>query len=445
MGFSKTFVWGAAVSAADVEGGSREGGKGKNTLDVLAGTPGGVQDGYTPDDGCDGFYRYADDIALMKKMGIRALLFSPDWSRILPEGTGNVSAEGLGFYDRFVDKLLDANITPYMTLFDGALPASLQEQGGFENPAIVDWFGTYAGLVATHFSDRVRHFFTIDDPIKALQVVQSSKTALTSTLLCAHHLLMANGRAVLELRRNARQPIEIGFSLSGSVPFPQTENPEDIRAAKAALFAVPADPARLLTSLSWWADPVLLGHYPAAALEKFERDLPKIREDDMALIHQKIDLLGLGALRGFPVRKGENGKWKSVRLPAGFPRKASGQPITPKVYYWGPKFLYERYRVPVMITGNGISCCDRVFLDGAVHDPTRIDTLSRYLGQLKRAAGETDVRGYFVKSLMDGFEGRKGYTQRQGLWYVDFETKRRIPKDSAYWYRDIISTNGRDL
>ena len=153
-----------------------------------------------------------------------------------------------------------------------------------------------------------------------------------------------------------------------------------------------------LCNIPWWSDPVLLGHYP-----------------------------------------------EEVKRYDGFPKTAIDWPVTPEVLYWGPKFLYERYQKPIYITENGMSCHDVVSLDGKVHDPNRIDFLARYLHALKRAAGEIDLRGYFQWSLMDNFEWDKGYSERFGLVYVDFQTQKRILKDSAYWYRDIIRNNGENL
>ncbi len=452
MAFSKDFVWGAATSAIQVEGGVHEGNKGPSVWDVFSHTPGKVKDGYFPEDGCDHYYRFADDIALMKKMGIKAYRFSIDWSRILPLGFGAVSEEGLGFYDRLIDKLLSAGIEPYVTLFHWELPQALEELGGWLNPSIVDWFGNYAAVISSHFSDRVHHFFTINEPQCFIGLgyvagvhAPGKQLPLDQTLLMAHHVLMANGRAAIELRSHAKHAIQVGFAPTSSVAYPASESPADIEAARREYFSIPKDTNRWFWNVSLWSDPVFFGHYPDEAFSTYGSAMPKITDEDMALIHQPFDFYGQNIYNGYAVRQGQDGRSEVVPRPAGFPRTASGWPITPEALYFGPKFLYERYHTPIYITENGISCCDVVSLDGAVHDPERIDFLSRYLGQLKKAASEIDLRGYFLWSLMDNFEWSDGYTQRFGLWYVDYTTKKRIPKDSAYWYREIMATNGRDL
>ena len=177
-------------------------------------------------------------------------------------------------------------------------------------------------------------------------------------------------------------------------------------------------------------------------MKKYEKYLPVITDEDMKLISQPIDYYGQNIYNGRCIRMGTDGRPEEVRRPAGFPKTATNWPVTPEALYWGPKFLYERYRKPIYITENGMACHDTVSQDGKVHDPNRIDFLARYLKNLKRAAEEIDIRGYFQWSLMDNFEWDKGYAERFGIIYVDFETQERIWKDSAYWYRDLIRRNG---
>ena len=190
---------------------------------------------------------------------------------------------------------------------------------------------------------------------------------------------------------------------------------------------------------------MILGKYPEEGMKRFEAFLPEITDEDMKLISQPIDFYGQNIYNGRCIRMGADGQPEEVKRSAGFPKTATNWPVTPKALYWGPKFLYERYQKPIYITENGMACHDTISLDGKVHDPNRIDFLARYLTNLKRAAGEIDLRGYFQWSLMDNFEWDKGYAERFGIIYVDFETQDRIWKDSAYWYRDLISRNGNDL
>ena len=201
------------------------------------------------------------------------------------------------------------------------------------------------------------------------------------------------------LRQYGKQKLIIGYAPTCGMCYPETEKPEDIEAARQMMFSLQPDDSNWTWNTPWWSDPVLLGHYPEEGLERYD----------------------------------------------GFPKTAIDWPVTPEVLYWGPKFLYERYQKLIYITENGMSCHDVVSLDGKVHDPNRIDFLARYLHELKRAAEEIDLRGYFQWSLMDNFEWAKGYSERFGLVYVDFRTQKRILKDSAYWYRDMIQDNGKNL
>lgn len=198
--------------------------------------------------------------------------------------------------------------------------------------------------------------------------------------------------------------------------------------------------------MSWWSDPILLGNYPEEGLEKYGPYLPEITQEDMKLIAQPIDFYGQNIYNSRCVCMGEDGKPQLVKRNEDFPRTAMDWPITPECLYWGPRFLQERYHKPIYITENGLSCRDIISSDEKVHDPGRIEFLSRYLSELKRACEDgVDVRGYFQWSLMDNFEWCRGYGERFGLIYVDYQSQRRIWKDSAYWYRDLIAENGRSL
>ena len=218
-----------------------------------------------------------------------------------------------------------------------------------------------------------------------------------------------------------------------------------VRSARQMLFAMQEDDRNWTWNVAWWSDPVLLGRYPEEGLKRYAKYLPKITEEDMKLISEPIDLYGQNIYNGRCVRMGVNGQPEEVKRYEGFPKTAIDWPVTPECLYWGTKFLYERYEKPIYITENGLSCHDVISLDGKVHDPNRIDFLARYLKALKDASGEVDIRGYFQWSLMDNFEWAKGYSERFGLIYVDYLTQTRIQKDSAYWYKEVIRTNGECL
>lgn len=449
MGFAKDFVWGAATSSYQIEGTGRDSGKGQNIWDVFTKEPGRVYEGHTGDIACDHYHRFREDVAYMKELGLKGYRFSIDWSRVLPEGTGKVNEKGIDFYNALIDELLEQGIEPYITLYHWELPYEIYKRGGWMNPEIVEWFGQYARLVAERFSDRVKYFFTLNEPpcFVGLGFLQGChapgvKAPLRDTFEMAHNALKAHGRAVQMLRAYGKQNVQIGYAPTSGMCYPEKETPKDIEAARKALFALPDDLSNWTWNVSWWSDPVILGKYPEEGMKKYEKYLPVITDEDMKLISQPIDFYGQNIYNGRCIRMGTDGRPEEVRRPAGFPKTATNWPVTPEALYWGPKFLYERYRKPIYITENGMACHDTVSQDGKVHDPNRIDFLARYLKNLKRAAEEIDIRGYFQWSLMDNFEWDKGYVERFGIIYVDFETQERIWKDSAYWYRDLIRRNG---
>ena len=449
MGFAKDFVWGAATSSYQIEGTGRDSGKGQNIWDVFTKEPGRVYEGHTGDIACDHYHRFREDVAYMKELGLKGYRFSIDWSRVLPEGTGKVNEKGIDFYNALIDELLEQGIEPYITLYHWELPYEIYKRGGWMNPEIVEWFGQYARLVAERFSDRVKYFFTLNEPqcFVGLGFLQGChapgvKAPLRDTFEMAHNALKAHGRAVQMLRAYGKQNVQIGYAPTSGMCYPEKETPKDIEAARKALFALPDDLSNWTWNVSWWSDPVILGKYPEEGMKKYEKYLPVITDEDMKLISQPIDFYGQNIYNVRCIRMGTDGRPEEVRRPAGFPKTATNWPVTPEALYWGPKFLYERYRKPIYITENGMACHDTVSKDGKVHDPNRIDFLARYLKNLKRAAEEIDIRGYFQWSLMDNFEWDKGYAERFGIIYVDFETQERIWKDSAYWYRDLIHRNG---
>ena len=449
MGFAKDFVWGAETSSYQMEGTGRDSGKGQNIWDVFTKEPGRVYEGHTGDIACDHYHRFREDVAYMKELGLKGYRFSIDWSRVLPEGTGKVNEKGIDFYNALIDELLEQGIEPYITLYHWELPYEIYKRGGWMNPEIVEWFGQYARLVAERFSDRVKYFFTLNEPqcFVGLGFLQGChapgvKAPLRDTFEMAHNALKAHGRAVQMLRAYGKQNVQIGYAPTSGMCYPEKETPKDIEAARKALFALPDDLSNWTWNVSWWSDPVILGKYPEEGMKKYEKYLPVITDEDMKLISQPIDFYGQNIYNGRCIRMGTDGRPEEVRRPAGFPKTATNWPVTPEALYWGPKFLYERYRKPIYITENGMACHDTVSQYGKVHDPNRIDFLARYLKNLKRAAEEIDIRGYFQWSLMDNFEWDKGYAERFGIIYVDFETQERIWKDSAYWYRDLIRRNG---
>ena len=450
--FSKDFVWGVASSAYQVEGTDPEDGRGKCIWDTFAeeGKTYGNQDGRIS---CDHMHHYKEDYALMKNLGIPAYRFSLSWSRILPDGTGKVNEKAIQLYRDMILTMREKGIEPYITLYHWELPQKLQDQGGWLNPKIVEWFGEYAGVVAENFSDLCENFITINEPqcVVGLGYLNGGhapglKLPIRDTFQVAHNLMKAHGQAVIELRKHAKQPIRIGYAPTGGVAYPYTDSPEDIEAAKKVYFGFYNPIDNWTWNISWFSDPVFLGHYPQEGLEKFKEYLPEITEEDMKLIHQPIDFMGQNIYNGYYVRAGKNGEPEFVDRAPGFPKTATNWPVTPEAFYYGIKFLTERYPYPLYITENGMSCHDNIAPDGRVHDPDRITLLDAYIGNMEKAIEEgANVKGYFLWTFLDNFEWEKGYNERFGIVYVDFTTQRRIVKDSALWYQKVIETNGQIL
>jgi len=450
MPFPTNFVWGAASAAYQVEGAAYEDGKGLNTWDMFCRTPGAIWEGNTGEVACDQYHRYRDDVAIMKAMGLKAYRLSINWSRVLPEGTGNPNPKGLAFYDALIDELLANGITPWVTLFHWDYPCELYWRGGWLNPDSSDWFAEYAKLVVDHLSDRVQHWMTINEPQVFLQMghidgthAPGLKLALPEALRTAHNVLLSHGKAVQAIRAGAKKLPQVGFAFVGVANFPDSEKPEDIEAARMASFNVYQ---KDLWSNSWFADPIFLKHYPDDGLKLFGAAAPKVNPGDMDIISQPVDFYGMNTYFGARIRRGANGLPEEVQPPVGHTVTLFHWRILPETLYWTPRFLYERYKIPVYITENGMSDIDFVHLDGKVHDPQRIDFTRRYLRMVRKAIEDgVDIRGYFHWSLMDNFEWAEGFRQRFGLVYIDYPTGRRIPKDSADWYKQVIATNGENL
>lgn len=453
MSFPKDFTWGVAAAAYQIEGAAAVDGRAPSVWDVFSHTPGKVFEDHNGDVACDHYHRYAEDVALMRDLGAQAYRLSVAWPRILPDGTGAVNEKGLAFYDRLIDSLLAANITPWVTLFHWDLPQALQQRGAWLNRDIVEWFGDYTAIVADRLGDRVKHWMTINEPPVVIgfgyhegTFAPGLKLTFRESLLGSHHLLMAHGRATQVLRARCRGPVKISLAHTSRARIPAAETPADIEAARQALFACQS---KHLWNLAWWTDPVHLGHYPHDAAEAFGADMPRATDADLKLIAQPLDFTGFNCYSGALMRAAADGS--SEHAPGGW---GIGNPrgtlpwlnVTPASTYWSARFLHERYQLPVVFTENGYCNTDFVHLDGHVHDPQRIDFMARYLAAIERATTEgVPVAGYFYWSILDNFEWKEGYKDRFGLIHVDYQTQKRTPKDSYYWYRDLIRAHGATL
>ena len=450
--FRDDFVWGVASSAYQVEGRDPEDGCGKNIWDTFA-EEGRILDGKDAYTACDHMHRYKEDYKLMKLLGIKAYRFSMSWARILPEGTGKVNEKAIAMYRDMILSMKENGIEPYITMYHWEFPQALQDKGGWLNEDVIQWFGEYAKVVAENFSDICEYFITLNEPECVVGLGHLSgvhapglKLPYKDVFKIAHNALRAHGQAVINLRKYASRPIKVGYAPTCGMAYPATDSPEDIEAARKTLFGFHQPMDNWTWNVAWFNDPVFLGKYPEEGLKKFAEYLPEITDEDMELISQPLDFMGQNIYNGYMMRQGEDGEPEYVDREAGAAKTAAGWPVTPECFYYGVKFLYERYHLPLYITENGMSCHDDVSLDGRVHDPNRQNFLDLYISALQRANDDgADVRGYFLWTFLDNFEWDKGYTERFGIVYVDFKTQKRIVKDSAFWYQKIIESNGREL
>ncbi len=446
MGFPDDFVWGVATASYQIEGTPAAVGGGESVWDMFCRRPGKIWDGSSGQVACDHFNRYKDDVALMKELGVTGYRLSVAWPRVMPTGRGPVDQRGLDFYKRLVDELLNAGITPWVTLFHWDLPYDLYCQGGWLNRDSVEWFAEYTTTVVDALSDRVTHWMTLNEPQCFIGLGMQSgihapgdQLGWREVLRAGHHALMAHGRAVQVIRARSSQPAQVGYAPVGVVCMPATDAPADVEAARKAMFAVSA---QSVWNNTWWIDPVFFGRYPEDGLAVFGSDAPTVQDGDMDTICQPLDFFGANIYQGATVKMGANEQPEVVTYPQGGPRTMYHWPVTPQALYWGPRFFHERYGKPIVITENGTATSDWVSLDGQVHDPQRIDFLHRHLHEFKRAIDDgTPAQGYFQWSFMDNFEWNEGYKHRFGLVYVDYATQQRIPKDSFRWYQGVIDAN----
>lgn len=295
MAFKKDFAWGTATAAYQIEGAWNEDGRGESVWDVFTHQQGKIMNNDTGDVACDHYHKFKDDVALMKEFGIKAYRFSISWSRIFPKGTGEINEKGVKFYSDLIDELLKNGIEPYVTLFHWDYPYELYKKGGWLNDDSVKWFSDYAAKISELYSDRVKYFFTINEPQCFIGVgyfegvhAPGLKVTYRDIFQMCHNVLKAHGAAVIALRENAKQPIKVGFAPTSSIKYPSTEKKEDIDAARQEMFTCYPLSTSVMWSTAWWSDPVMLGKYPEDGLEMYKDYLPEITEEDMKLINQQI-------------------------------------------------------------------------------------------------------------------------------------------------------------
>ncbi|ASU78765.1 beta-glucosidase [Actinopolyspora erythraea] len=449
--FPEGFRWGVATSAYQIEGAVNTNGRGASIWDVFSHRPGAVDNGDTGDVACDHYHRYREDIALMRELGIDSYRFSVAWPRVQPDGSGPANSAGLDFYSRLVEELLAAGIEPCLTLYHWDLPQRLEDSGGWRDRDTASRFAEYAAIVHERLGDRVRLWTTLNEPFcSAFLGYAEGRHAPGAreghgALAAAHHLLLGHGAATAAMRAQRHGGESFGITLNMNPVTPVSDSPEDVAAARRY---------ECYQNLAF-SDPVLGGTYPDVERAVWGEitDFSFRRDGDLELIGTDLDFLGVnnyfpGYVRAAPYESVDpklrtaDDIGAELDPPESLGRTTMDWPVEAAGLSRLLRWLDERYPglPPIYVTENGTSGFDAPDGDGEVHDAHRIDYLDSHLRELRDAirAG-VSVHGYYCWSLLDNFEWAEGYKQRFGLVYVDYESQRRIRKDSFDWYRRAVA------
>ncbi len=428
--FREDFLWGVSTAATQIEGGYQADGKAPSIWDSLS--EGKIANDENCHHACNHYYKYKEDIQLLEKIGVNSYRFSINWSRVIVDENGTINEHGLQFYRNIIDELVKRNIQPILTLYHWDLPMWAHEKGGWKNPQIVEWFCHYTKVIAENFSDKVNYWVTFNEPqcfvvsgyISGWHApfLKLSKQEIESV---ARNVMLAHGEAVQIIRKLSKRKVSIGFSSMNSCYLPVDNTENSIREAYQRNFEETDAP-----SVAYWSDPIVLG--------KRAQGQDFLSDDDLRVICQPLDFYAYNIYQ--PKYDKENPAYYT-----GMPKSGLGWYIVPECMYWSAKFYHERYKLPILISENGMANWDLVSEDGKVHDAQRIEYLKGYLQNLKKAADEIEIIGYQYWSFLDNFEWAMGYDARFGLVYVDYRNDARTLKDSAYYYSEIIKTNGGDL
>jgi len=444
--FPKDFIFGAATASYQIEGAWNEDGKGESIWDKFTHKKGKIKNNDTGDTACNHYHLYKDDVKIMKKIGLDAYRFSLSWPRILPEGRGKLNQKGIDFYNKLIDELLKAKITPYITLFHWDLPQKLQDDiGGFKSRDCAKYFADYAEVAVKEFGDRVKNWITLNEPSayaimghlfgKHAPGVKNIKTGIN----CIHHLLLAHGMACKAMK-NYNNKLNVGITINLYPIHPLTQSKKDI---KASLIA-----DSFMNKM--YLDPIFKGKYPKEILKKIWFFKPKINSGDMEIISTKIDFLGINnytrekAVYSF-MMPFLHFKIKGFEFPNeeyeknGIQYTCMGWEVYPdSLYELLIRIKNEYGNIKTIITENGASFKDEV-INGKIKDYKRKDYLEKYIAGMYKALKEgANIKGYFVWTLLDNFEWSEGYTKRFGIVYVNHNTQERIIKNSGLWYADFI-------
>ncbi len=463
--FPKDFLWGASTSAYQVEGANLIDGKGPSCQDVKK-----VPEGTSDLTVCsDHYHHYKEDIALMAEMGFKAYRFSIAWTRILPDGYGAINPKGIQFYSDLIDECLKYGIEPIVTMFHFDMPAKLDELGSWSNRKSVDWFVNYARILFENYGDRVKYWLTINEQnmltlvgkvIGTLHIPEGCTNEIKEIYQQNHHMMVAQAKT-MELCHTMLPNAKIGSAPNISLIYPASCKPEDILAAQ-----------NFNAIRNWfYLDMVVFGRYNDLVWAYLQENdaLPTMEDGDMdSFKNAQPDFIGFNYYNTGTVQDcrpdaiiGEQAVSQQEneivpRLYAPYknphlPRTEFGWEIDPVGLRATAREIYSRYHLPLLITENGLGAYDTLTEDGKVHDPYRIEYLRKHIEQIREVIADgVDMMGYNPWSAIDLISTHEGMRKRYGFIYVDrdefdLKTLKRVRKDSFFWYKKVIATNGDDL
>lgn len=461
--FPENFLWGASTSAYQVEGASLEDGKGPSCQDVKE-VPAGTSDLKVC---ADEYHHYKEDIALFAEMGFKVYRFSISWSRMIPRGTGEVNPKGIAYYNNLINECLKYNIVPLVTMFHFDMPAALDERGSWSNPDSVDWFVNFAKVMFENFGDRVKYWLTINEQnmltlvgpvIGTLHIPAGTTNVLKETYQQNHHMLVAQAKA-MALCHKMIPDAKIGPAPNISLVYAASCKPEDVLASQ-----------NFNAIRNWlYLDMAVYGRYNNLVWSYLEENdaTPEFAPgDEEALANGHPDFIGFNYYSTATVAYSDGsealkdgdqqsaggipGVYKTVKNP-NLPRTEFNWEIDPIGFRNTLREVYSRYHLPIIITENGLGAYDTLGEDGKIHDTYRINYLRAHIEQMRLAITDgVEMMGYCPWSAIDLISTHEGMRKRYGFVYVDrdefdLKTMKRYPKDSFYWYKKVIASNGEDL
>jgi len=434
--FPDDFIFGAATAAYQIEGASF-GGAGPSHWDTFAVTPGNVRNADTGAVACDHYHRYADDLDLMRAGGFDAYRFSTSWARVMPDGV-SVNPEGLDFYDRLADAIVERGLKPYLTLYHWDLPAALADLGGWRNRDTASRFADYAKTVVARIGDRMETVATINEPwcvawlSHFLGIHAPGLRDIRATARAMHHILLAHACATEALRAAGQK--NLGIVLNFEHANPASDIEKDIAAARRQDGHYNR----------WFIQALTQKSYPEDILEGFAGHMPDGYEADLDAIGAPIDWLGVNYYTRSNIAHDPAAAWPSLKpVPGPLPKTGLGWEIYPEGLHGFLTRLARDYtgETPIIVTENGMAWPDRIE-NGRVDDSERVAYFDAHLQAVHRAIADgAPVKGYFGWSLLDNYEWAEGYAPRFGLVHVDYETQVRTPKASFEAFRQAIGGN----